>query len=173
MSEPRVIKKYPNRRLYDTHLSQYVTVADLRQLIVDGVDFEVQDANTGEDISRHILLLIISDQETKGEPLFTTEILTRMIRFYGGASQQAFTDYLGRSLGLFMEQQQAYQDQLTDFLGKSSLGTLSNLAKQNLEIWQEAQQNFLRSAGLAPNRDAGPVINEKEDPDGEDRGSRK
>jgi len=154
MSEPRIIKKYPNRRLYDTELSRYVTVADLKKLIVDGVDFEVRDANTGDDITRHILLQIISEQESGGQPLFTTETLTRMIHFYGGATQQAFTDYLDQSLRLFMEQQQAYQDQLADLLGKSSFGSLSNLAQQNLEIWREVQQNFLKSAGLVPNRDS-------------------
>jgi len=173
MSEPRIIKKYRNRRLYDTNLSRYVTVANLRQLIVEGVDFEVQDANTGEDITRNILLQIINEQEAGGEPLLTTEILTRMIRFYGEATQQAFTDYLDRSLGLFVEQQQAYQDQFADLLEKSSVGPLSNLAKQNLEIWQEVQQNFLASAGLTPNRNTGSATAKKEPQDEKHRGSSK
>ena len=173
MSEPRIIKKYRNRRLYDTNLSRYVTVANLRQLIVKGVEFEVQDASTGEDITRNILLQIINEQEAGGEPLLTTEILTRMIRFYGEATQQAFTDYLDRSLGLFVEQQQAYQDQFADLLEKSSVGPLSNLAKQNLEIWQEVQQNFLASAGLAPNRNTGSTTAKEEPQDEKHRGSSK
>ncbi len=173
MSEPRIIKKYRNRRLYDTNLSRYVTVANLRQLIVGGVDFEVQDANTGEDITRNILLQIINEQEAGGEPLLTTEILTRMIRFYGEATQQAFTDYLDRSLGLFVEQQQAYQDQLADLLEKSSVGPLSNLAKQNLEIWQEVQENLLKSTGLTPDGGAGSATAKEEPQDEKHRGSSK
>ena len=173
MSEPRIIKKYRNRRLYDTELSRYITVANLRQLIVEGVDFKVQDANTGGDITRNILLQIINEQEAGGEPLLTTEILTRMIRFYGDATQHTFSDYLNKSLGLFMEQQQAYQDQFADLLEKSSVGPLSNLAKQNLEIWQEVQQNFLASAGLAPNRNTGSTTAKEEPQDEKHRGSSK
>ena len=173
MSELRIIKKYRNRRLYDTELSRYITVANLRQLIVEGVDFKVQDANTGGDITRNILLQIINEQEAGGEPLLTTEILTRMIRFYGDATQHAFSDYLNKSLGLFMEQQQAYQDQFADLLEKSSVGPLSNLAKQNLEIWQEVQQNFLASAGLAPNRNTGSTTAKEEPQDEKHRGSSK
>jgi polyhydroxyalkanoate synthesis repressor PhaR len=173
MSEPRIIKKYRNRRLYDTHLSRYVTLANVRQLIVEGIDFEVQDATTGQDITRDILLQVISEQEAGGKPLLTTEILTGMIRFYGEASHEVFTDYLNRSLGFFMEQQKAYQNEVADLLEKSSVGTLSNLAKQNLEIWQEVQQNFLKSAGFVANPDAGSATEGKEHQDDKHRGSGK
>jgi len=106
----RTIKKYPNRRLYDTEVSRYITVSDLRQLIVDGEEFGVVDVASGDDITRSVLLQIINEQENGGQPLFTTEILTNLIRFYGGTTQKMFTDYLDRSLSLFVEQQQAYQD---------------------------------------------------------------
>lgn len=144
----RTIKKYPNRRLYDTEVSRYITVSDLRQLIVDGEEFEVVDVSSGDDITRTVLLQIINEQESGGQPLFTTEILTALIRNYGGATQKMFTDYLDRSLSLFVEQQQAYQSRFAEFLGQTSVGAMSEMAKRNLEVWQDVQQNFLRSAGL-------------------------
>jgi polyhydroxyalkanoate synthesis repressor PhaR len=150
----RTIKKYPNRRLYDTELSRYITVSDLRQLIVEGDEFIVVDVASGDEITRTVLLQIINEQETGGQPLFTTEILTNLIRFYGGSTQKMFTDYLGRSLGLFVEQQQAYQDRLADFLGQTSVGAMSEMAKRNLEVWQDVQDNFLRSAGLVTSGDS-------------------
>ena len=144
----RTIKKYPNRRLYDTEVSRYITVSDLRQLIVDGEEFGVVDVASGDDITRSVLLQIINEQENGGQPLFTTEILTNLIRFYGGTTQKMFTDYLDRSLSLFVEQQQAYQDRFAEFLGQSSVGVMSEMAKRNLEVWQDAQKNFLRSTGF-------------------------
>ena len=95
-----------------------------------------------------MLLQIINEQESGGQPLFTTEILTHLIRFYGGTTQKMFTDYLNRSLELFVDQQQVYQDRLTEFLGQTSVGMMSEMAKRNLEAWQDVQQNFLHSAGL-------------------------
>ena len=153
MSATRIIKKYPNRRLYDTELSHYITISDLRQLIVGSEEFQVVDAASGDDITRSTLLQIINEQESGGEPLFTTEILTNLIRFYGGSTQKMFTDYLDRSLTLFVEQQQAYQDRLADFLGQTSMGAMSEMARRNMEVWQDVQQNFLESAGLAKTAD--------------------
>ena len=77
----RTIKKYPNRRLYDTEVSRYITVSDLRQLIIEGEEFEVVDVASGDDLTRMVLLQIINEQESGGQPLFTTEILTHLIRF--------------------------------------------------------------------------------------------
>ena len=153
MSATRIIKKYPNRRLYDTELSRYITVSDLRQLIVEGDEFIVVDVASGDEITRTVLLQIINEQETGGQPLFTTEILTNLIRFYGGSTPKMFTDYLDRSLTLFVEQQQAYQDRLADFLGQTSMGAMSEMARRNMEVWQDVQQNFLESAGLAKTAD--------------------
>ena len=116
----RTIKKYPNRRLYDTEVSRYITISDLRQLIIEGEEFEVVDVASGDDLTRAVLLQIINEQESGGQPLFTTEILTHLIRFYGGSTQKMFTDYLNRSLELFVDQQQVYQDRLTEFLGQTS-----------------------------------------------------
>ncbi len=148
LSQARVIKKYPNRRLYDTEQSKYITLSDLRKLIADGTDIEVQDANSGADITRQILLQIINEQEAADQPLFTTEILTRMIRFYGGQSQGLFTDYLERTLEMFLEQQQQYQNRFAEFLGQTPMDTLSDMASRNMEIWTDMQKRMLEGASM-------------------------
>ena len=148
MSELRIIKKYPNRRLYDTEQSKYITVADLRALITDGIDIEVQDAGNGDDITRSVLLQIINDQENKDEPMFTTEILTRMIRFYGGQSQHMFTDYLGKSLEVFLEQHQTYQNSLTEMFEQSPMHSLTEITRRNMEIWGDMQKKMMEGTGV-------------------------
>ena len=150
MAEARIIKKYPNRRLYDTELSRYITLSDVRELVLKGVDFRVVAANSDEDLTRSILLQIIIEQESGGEPLFTTEVLSKMIRFYGDTVQGAFTSYLEKSLALFMEQQKLMQDQVRNvFGGGNPLNAMTQLTQRNLEIWKEIQENFLKSAGLS------------------------
>ena len=144
----RVIKKYPNRRLYDTEQSKYITLADLKTLIADGQDIEVQDASSGADITRPILLQIINEQESAEKPLFTTEILTRMIRFYGGQSQGLFTDYLGRTLEMFMDQQHRYQNRFAELIGQSPMEKLSEMTSRNMEIWSDMQKRMLEGSGL-------------------------
>ena len=84
---PRVLKKYPNRRLYDTRTSSYITLAEVKQMVLDAEPFEVRDAKSGEDLTRSILLQIILDEETGGVPMFTTQMLAQLIRFYGHAMQ--------------------------------------------------------------------------------------
>ena len=81
MSRLRIIKKYPNRRLYDTEISSYVTLEDIRQLVQDGESFEVQDAKTQQDLTRSVLLQIITEREEQGQPLLTTNMLSQLIRF--------------------------------------------------------------------------------------------
>ncbi len=148
MTEPRIIKKYPNRRLYDTELSRYITLADVRELVIQAVEFKAIDANTNEDLTRSILLQIIIEQETGGEPLFTTEILSKMIRFYGNSIQGVFSNYLEKSLNLFVEQQVRVQKQLKDMVSTNPLDAMADLTKRNLEIWQEMQDSFLKASGL-------------------------
>ena len=94
MSEPRTIKKYPNRRLYDTTESRYITLADIRRLVVDRVDFVVVDKKSQEDITRSILLQVISDQEQHGEPVMSRDFLSQVIRSYGGSMQTFVSSYL-------------------------------------------------------------------------------
>jgi len=144
----RLIKKYPNRRLYDTELSRYITLSDVRELVLNGVEFKVVGANSDEDLTRSILLQIIIEQESGGEPLFTTEILSKMIRFYGDTVQGPFTSYLEKSLTLFVEQQKMAQDQMKNVLTTSPMNTMTELTRRNLEIWQEIQDSFFKAAGV-------------------------
>jgi polyhydroxyalkanoate synthesis repressor PhaR len=155
VAEARIIKKYPNRRLYDTELSRYITLSDVRELVLKGVDFRVVAANSDEDLTRSILLQIIIEQESGGEPLFTTEVLSKMIRFYGDTVQGAFTSYLEKSLALFMEQQKLMQDQVRNvFGGGNPLNAMTQLTQRNLEIWKEIQESFLKSAGLSKSKES-------------------
>jgi polyhydroxyalkanoate synthesis repressor PhaR len=157
MSEPRVIKKYPNRRLYDTALSKYITLEDVRRLVRGGVEFVVRDAQTDEDLTRSILLQIIAEQEAGGDPIFTIPILTQIIRFYGDAVQGLASDFLQRSLLAFGEQQQHFRRQLEELMAKDAVGAMSDLTARNLALWREMQGavfgNGPREAGP---REAGP-----------------
>ncbi len=149
--EPRVIKKYPNRRLYDTELSRYITLADLQELVIAGERFVVRDTSSGEDITRNIMLQIIAERESGGDPLFTTDILSRFIRFYGASMQGAFSAYLERSLSLFDQQQKAFQDQIREAMKMQGdpLSVISEMTQRNLEIWQDIQNSFFNAAGLS------------------------
>ena len=108
---PRVLKKYPNRRLYDTRSSSYITLADVKQMVLEGEIFEVRDAKTSEDLTRTILLQIILDEETGGMPMFSTPMLSHIIRFYGHAMQNMMGAYLENNLQTFAELQQRYAQQ--------------------------------------------------------------
>src|SRR6185503_12000836 len=101
MSQLRIIKKYPNRRLYDTEISSYVTLEDVRQLIIDGESFEVREAKTGKDLTRAVLLQIIAEHEDIGSPIFSTQLLTHVIRLYGDSLQGVIGTYLERSVQFF------------------------------------------------------------------------
>ncbi len=110
-SSARVLKKYPNRRLYDTRTSSYITLADVKQMVLDGENFDVRDAKTGEEITRSILLQIILEEETGGVPMFTTQMLAQMIRFYGHAMQGVMGAYLEKNLQTFVELQGRFAEQ--------------------------------------------------------------
>lgn len=142
----RIIKKYPNRRLYDTEQSRYITLADLQKLAEAGEEFEVKDASSGDDITRMILLQIISEQESGGNPVFTTDILTRIIRFYGASAQDALTSYLEQSLSLFEQQQKTFQEQVRGAMENNPVNTVSELTQKNLEIWKDIQNQFFEAA---------------------------
>lgn len=156
----RIIKKYPNRRLYDTEQSRYITLADLQKLAEAGEDFVVKDATSGEDITRMILLQIISEQESGGNPVFSTEILTRIIRFYGASVQDALTSYLEQSLSLFEQQQKTFQEQVRDAMQNNPVNTMSEITQRNLEIWQDIQNQFFQAAtGTGPKKNKGKSDN--------------
>src|ERR1043165_3528836 len=104
MSEPRTIKKYPNRRLYDTVESRYITLADIRRLVIDRIDFVVMDKKTQEDITRSILLQVIAEQEHGVDPVMSRDFLSQVIRSYGGNLQNMLSSYLEQSMKLFTSQ---------------------------------------------------------------------
>jgi polyhydroxyalkanoate synthesis repressor PhaR len=106
MSEPRVIKKYPNRRLYDTVESRYITLADVRRLVVERIDFVVVDKKNNADITRSILLQVIAEQEHLAEPILSQELMVNVIRSYGTAMQGQVSPHLENSLKQLLNQQQ-------------------------------------------------------------------
>ena len=139
MSEPRIIKKYPNRRLYDTTISSYITLEDVKRLVVEQVAIRVIDARTQDDITHSTLLQIIIEQEESGPPLFTTPILQQMIRFYGGSMHPMFSQMFEQGMRLFTEQQtQLSQEQ-------DPLSIMSQLASQNISQWQQLQNQWMHS----------------------------
>jgi polyhydroxyalkanoate synthesis repressor PhaR len=107
----RVLKKYPNRRLYDTRSSSYITLADVKQMVMRMEDFEVRDARSGEDLTRSILLQIILEEESAGVPMFSSQALAQIIRFYGHAMQGLMGSYLEKNLQAFVEIQQRLAEQ--------------------------------------------------------------
>lgn len=109
MSEPRVIKKYPNRRLYDTVESRYITLADVRRLVVERIDFVVVDKKNNADITRSILLQVIAEQEHLAEPILSQELMVNVIRSYGTALQGQVSPHLENSLKQLLNQQQQLQ----------------------------------------------------------------
>ncbi|MES9947245.1 MAG: polyhydroxyalkanoate synthesis repressor PhaR [Candidatus Thiodiazotropha sp.] len=141
----RIIKKYPNRRLYDTEQSKYITLTQLRQLIISGESIKVVDSTSEEDITRNILLQIILETESGGEPLFTANMLSQIIRFYGGTLQGIFGNYLEQSLGMFTAQ----QEQLKKNMGEDPFTAMTNLAQNNMKIWTDLQKDFFAAAGFS------------------------
>ena len=146
MPDTRIIKKYPNRRLYDTEESRYITLASIRELVMQGVDFKVVDTNSGEDLTRSILLQIMLEEESGGQPLFSAPMLAQIIRFYGGTVQGMFARYLEESLALFTRQ----QERMPPPFGADAMKAMTDLAQQNIKIWTEMQSSFLKAAGFAP-----------------------
>ena len=116
----RLIKKYPNRRLYDTRTSSYITLADVKELVLGNEDFQVVDAKTNEDLTRSILLQIILEEEAGGAPMFTSDLLAHMIRFYGNAMQGMMGKYLESNIKAFTEMQGKLQEQARAIYGDNS-----------------------------------------------------
>ncbi|WP_440222004.1 polyhydroxyalkanoate synthesis repressor PhaR [Dokdonella sp. MW10] len=146
MTDIRIIKKYPNRRLYDTEISSYITLEEVRQLVVDGEVFEVRDAKTGEDLTRSVLLQIISEHEERGQPMFTTQLLSQVIRFYGDSLQGFMGSYLEKSLQVFLDQQQQFRSQLNNIMGRTPWSMLNDMTERNMDMWKSLQQGFLNAA---------------------------
>lgn len=138
----RIIKKYPNRRLYDTEISSYVTLEDLKKLVLQNINFQVVDARTQEDLTNGTLLQIITELEQQGMPIFTKAILEQMIRFYGNAMQSTMSRFLEQSIGLFTEQQQAFQNQMSGLFDKNPINFFKELTEKQMQIWQTIGESF-------------------------------
>ncbi|HVO88503.1 MAG TPA: polyhydroxyalkanoate synthesis repressor PhaR [Casimicrobiaceae bacterium] len=138
----RIIKKYPNRRLYDTANSGYITLADVRQMVLDGIDFQVVDAKSGEDLTRTILLQIILEEEAGGVPMFSPEMLAQMIRFYGSAQQTIIGQYIEQNVKAFLAIQKKLQDQAKQIYGDKMMLT-PELWKQFMQMQAPAMQGML------------------------------
>lgn len=155
MAQVRVIKKYPNRRLYDTEISSYITLEEVRQLVIDGEEFEVRDAKTGEDLTRSVLLQIIAEHEETGQPMFTTQLLSQIIRFYGDSMQGFMGSYLEKSLQIFLDQQGKFRSQLNNILGQTPWSMLNDMTERNLDLWKSVQEGFLNAAAGKANVNTG------------------
>jgi polyhydroxyalkanoate synthesis repressor PhaR len=139
MSEPRVIKKYPNRRLYDTIESRYITLADVRRLVIERIDFVVADKKNNADITRSILLQVIAEQENQADPVLTRDFMVNVIRSYGSNLQALVSGHLDQSLKQFMSQQGPGRERL-----KSQSGDPPRL--------RPAQEDQFKSSPGAANR---------------------
>lgn len=144
MSSARVITKYPNRRLYDTEESHYVTLADVRDLVIDKTDFVVIDRKTNEDITRSILLQVITEQEQRGEAVMSEDFLSQVIRSYGKVVPGFAADYLEESMNFFMTQQQNLRSQVKRVVGLDPFAAVADVAQKNFARWKSLQEEVLR-----------------------------
>lgn len=154
--QPVVIKKYANRRLYDTGRSSYVTLDDLAQMIKDGYEFNVYDAKTGEDLTRQVLTQIIVEQESKGAGnLLPINFLRQLIGFYGDNMSPMVPNYLEQAFTLFTQQQEQFREQMKKSMGGTQMGNtpnqfgnmfsmqaLEDLSKQNMAMFEQAMKAF-------------------------------
>jgi polyhydroxyalkanoate synthesis repressor PhaR len=145
VNESRTIKKYPNRRLYDTVESRYITLADIRRLVMDEIDFVVIDKKSQEDITRSILLQVIAEQEHVGEPLMSQDFLAQIIRSYGGAMHNFVGSYLEQSLKLLTSEQQQMSENMRGIMGSEAHDAIATLTQQNLERWRSIQGDIFKA----------------------------
>jgi polyhydroxyalkanoate synthesis repressor PhaR len=160
---PRILKKYPNRRLYDTEVSSYITLAEVKGMVLQGLDFEVRDAKSGEDLTRSILLQIILEEETGGVPIFSASMLSQIIRFYGNALQGMMGSYLEKNLQTFTDIQARIADQSkglydpklqtpemwSQFLNGQAPGVqnlMGNYLEQSRKVFMQMQEQMAKQA---------------------------
>jgi polyhydroxyalkanoate synthesis repressor PhaR len=144
MSTARVIKKYPNRRLYDTVESRYITLADVKDLVVKKVEFTVIDKKSGDDITRSILLQVISEQEQQGEAIMSQDFLSQVIRSYGKVVPGFMANYLEQTTKLFMVQQQNLRGQVKRVVGVDPILAVADIAQKNFNRWKALQDDVMR-----------------------------
>lgn len=140
---PVTIKKYANRRLYNTATSSYVTLDHLAEMVKEGVDFAVYDAKSGEDITRSVLTHIIVEQESKGQNLLPTSFLRHLISFYGDSLQAVVPKYLEHSMQSFAQNQESMRDYLQETFGNlSPFTTFEEMSRQNMALFESAMNMF-------------------------------
>jgi polyhydroxyalkanoate synthesis repressor PhaR len=147
--ETVVIKKYANRRLYNTATSSYVTLDDLAEMVKQGVDFAVYDAKTGDDITRSVLTQIIFDEESKGQNLLPIRFLRQLIRFYGDSMQAFVPSYLEYSIDSLSREQEKFRQQMVTSLGGEPFRAMEEQARRNMAMFQQAMKMFNPFAGGA------------------------
>jgi len=176
--EPITIKKYANRRLYNTGTSTYVTLDDLAEMVKGGEDFVVFDAKTGEDITRSVLTQIIFEQESKGPNLLPITFLRQLIRFYGDSIQNLIPTYLDFSIDSFVREQEKLRNQMQSAFGPTGLDVIGDQVRRNTEMFEQAMRMFLpfgsgrtddssagaeRGSGAAPESDFDAVRRQLEE----------
>ena len=142
-AEPTIIKKYANRRLYNTGTSAYVTLEDLADMLQADEDFVVFDAKTGEDITRSVLTQIIFELESKGPNLLPIAFLRQMIRFYGDSMQNLVPTYLDFSMDALVKQQEKLRDQMAQAFGGNALDMMQDSVRRNSEMFEQAMRMFM------------------------------
>lgn len=147
MSDVKIIKKYPNRSLYDTSQSKYISLSELKKYVLQDIPFEVQEAKSKKNITRQVLLQIISDEENSGTPMFTTDVLRRFIRIYGDSMQRTFSGYIEQMSSLLDQQTRQFWEHFDESPDFNPMGAWTEIAKRNLDIWKETQKNLLKAAG--------------------------
>lgn len=159
--QPTTIKKYANRRLYNTGTSTYVTLEDLAAMVKDGEDFLVYDAKTGDDITRSVLAQIIFEQENKaGQNLLPTTFLRQLIRFYGDSMQMVVPKYLEQSIATLTQEQEKFRKQIANSLSGTPFAPLEEQVRRNMELFQ---QTFSMFKPFTPGRPAGTTTETEPD----------
>ena len=148
MTEPRVIKKYPNRRLYDTRDSRYITLSDICRLVIERESFEVVDQKTGDTLTCGILLQVLAEQTQSGQSPISRDVLAQMIRVYHGKLPDALRAYLDSSLSLFVLQHQKIDELLDGRLDADPVDALTELAEKTLRHWVSVNKELLRALAV-------------------------
>ena len=142
MARPRIIRKYANRRLYDTEASRHINKDDVRKLIAAGKDVRILEDGSGDDITRSVLLQLVAEQELGGKPVLSDKMLTQIIRFYDHPMQGVLGSYLQQSFETFLQQQSTLQEQMQELMRNGPFAVMKDVAKQNMEAWQAMQKAF-------------------------------
>jgi polyhydroxyalkanoate synthesis repressor PhaR len=138
-----MIRKYANRRLYDTEESRHINKEDVRKLIASGEDVCIVDEGTGDDITRSVLMQLVAEQELGGKPVLSDQMLTQIIQFYDHPLQGMLGSYLQQSFESFLQQQASLQEQMQEMMSSGPFAVMKDVAKQNMDAWQAMQNAFL------------------------------